>query len=436
MPTRHTLRVVRGVALLAALPLAGCHTASPAAHTTEIQTLPMTHSSPAKPSAKRSVAVLAASAALLTGAAAAPHAARAADTPIWVTAYYPVWNQSGALTPDKIDYSAITHLVHFAIVPRADGTIEDTIHGTMNAITPAQSADVVSRAHKAGDKVLICLGGAGTGPLISPVIAPAKRAVFIQNLVDFVKTRGYDGIDVDMEPILPADEDNFVAFVKDLRVALKAANPSYLLTFPASGEPGSQPKLCALLKDDFDQINIQTYDLSGTWDGFKTWYDGSLYGNGKTLMTDTRPFPSASEKVSLYEAAGVPAAKLGLGIAFYGYLWKGATGPGQSIQGVTTETVGYNDIMDKYFQPTAYHWDANAHAPYLSFTGPGPADKKFISYDDARLTAEKVTYARTHGLGGVIIWQLGSEYRPNQPVGKRSVLLSAVKEAAHSPIKK
>lgn len=363
-------------------------------------------------------------------------AIQAKPAPLWVTAYYPVWNQSEVLTPDKIDYSAITHLVHFAIVPRADGTIEDTSRPPLFAITPAQSQDVVSRAHKAGDKVLVCLGGAGTGPLISPVITPAKRAVFVQNLVAFVKARGYDGIDVDMEPILPADEDNFVAFIKDLRVALKAANPNYLLTIPASGDPTSQAKMCARLQTDFDQINIQTYDLSGTWDGFKTWYNGSLYGNGKTLLTATRPYPSADEIVRTYEAAGIPAAELGLGIAFYGYLWKGASGPGQSIQGVTTETVGYTDIMDKYYTPGAYHWDATAHAPYLSFTGPGPADKKFISYDDARLTGEKVTYARTHGLGGVIIWQLGSEYRPDQPAGKRSALLSAVKEAAHLPAKK
>lgn len=361
-----------------------------------------------------------------------PNPAPSKPASLWVTAYYPVWNQSGALTPDKIDYSAITHLVHFAIVPRADGTIEDTSRPPLFAVTPAQSQDVVTRAHKAGDKVLICLGGAGTGPLISPVIVPAKRAVFVQSLVAFAKTRGYDGIDVDMEPILPADEENFVAFVKDLRVALKAANPDYLLTIPASGDPSSQAKMCARLQTDFDQINIQTYDLSGTWDGFKTWYNGSLYGNGKTLLTATRAYPSADETVRAYEAAGVPAAKLGLGIAFYGYLWKGATGPGQSIQGVTTETVGYNDIIDKYFAPGAYHWDATAHAPYLSFTGPGPADKKFISYDDAKLTGEKVTYARTHGLGGVIIWQLGSEYRPDQPAGKRSVLLQAVKQAAQA----
>ncbi len=434
-----------GIAAAAFL-LAGCHSQNPSAAslTAEPSTnapavpsragqgAPSPEKTPMTLSSKRSVAALAASAALLTGAAA-PQAVRAADAPIWVTAYYPVWNQTGELTPDKIDYSALTHLVHFAIVPRPDGTIEDTIHGTMFAITPAQSQDVVTRGHKAGDKVLICLGGAGTGPLISPVIAPALRGTFIKNLIGFVQERGYDGIDVDMEPILPADEENFVAFVKDLRVALKAANPKYLLTFPASGEPGSQPKLCARLKDDFDQINIQTYDLSGTWDGFKTWYNGSLYGS-KTLMTDTRPFPSASGKIALYTAAGVPAAKLGLGIAFYGFLWKGASGPGQSIQGVKTETVGYTDIMDKYYTPGAYHWDAAAHAPYLSLGGPGA--KQFLSYDDARLTREKVLYARTHGLGGVIIWQLGSEYRPDQPAGKRSALLSAVKEAAHSPLKK
>ncbi len=349
----------------------------------------------------------------------------------WVSAYYPVWNQTGGMSPDKIDYSAITHLIHFAIVPRADGTIEDTIHGTLNAVTPAQSQDVISHAHAGGDKVLICLGGAGTGPSISPVITDAMRGVFIKNLIGFVSTRGYDGLDIDMEPILPADGGNFVKFVHELRVQMKATNPRWLLTFPASGEPGSQPKLCALLQNDFDQINIQTYDLSGKWDGFKTWYNGSLYGNGKTLMTDTRPYPSADEKVRLYLAAGVPKAKLGIGIAFYGYIWTGANGPAQSVQGTSLETPAYNTIMDQYFRPNLYHWDANAHAPYLSIGAPQSKEGKFISYDDARLTREKVLYARTQGLGGVIIWELGDGYRKSQPAGHRDALLQVVKQAAH-----
>lgn len=371
--------------------------------------------------------------ATLLGAFAA-HSVKAAPSSVWVTGYYPAFNQDGGMTPDKIDFSAITHLVHFSIVPNADGSIADTAHGSLNTVTPAQSEQVVAATHKAGDKVLICLGGASSGPAISAAITGSRRGAFVQNLIRFVSARGYDGIDVDMEPIVPADEPNFVQFVKQLRAAMKAVNPRWLLTIPASGEPGDQPKLCALLQDDFDQINIQTYDLSGKWPGFKTWYNGSLYGEGKTLLTPTRPYPNVDEKVGFYVAAGIPRAKLGIGIAFYGYAWAGANGPAQSLQGVSLNTYGYNEIMDKYFQPGAYHWDPLAHAPYLGIGSAGGANQMFISYDDTRLARDKVLYARSHGLGGVIIWQLGGGYRESQPAGQKDALLQAVKAAAKQPL--
>ena len=355
----------------------------------------------------------------------------AAKPALWVTAYYPVWVQAGGMSPDKIDFSAITHLVHFGIAPRPDGTIEDTEHGGVHAITPAQSADVVGRAHKAGDKVLVCLGGAGSGPAISAAMAPAVRPALIRNLIAFVTERGYDGIDVDMEPILPADEPNFVLFVRELRAAMKAANPKWQMTFPASGEPGDQPKLAAELQDCFDQINVQTYDLSGTWPGWSTWYNGSLYGGGPARsLTATRPYPSASEKVGYYLAAGVPKTKLGLGLAFYGCVWDGANGPAQPIAGVKMSSIAYSELMDKYDTPGAYHWDPVAHAPYLSVGAATDPARKFVSFDDARLAREKVLYAKSHGLGGVIIWELGDGYRDSQPAGKKDALLQTVKAAA------
>lgn len=374
---------------------------------------------------KHPATVLLASAVLAGGVI--PHSAKADTASVWVTGYYMASDQSGALTPDKIDFSAITHLVHFSVVPNADGTLPETI-------TPRQSADVVTRAHKAGVKVLICLGGASSGPAISQAIAPTTRAAFARNLIQFVSVRGYDGMDIDMEPILPADEPNFVAFVHELRAAMKAANPKWLLTIPASGEPGDQPKLCAALQNDFDQINIQTYDLSGTWPGFKTWYNGSLYGDGATLLTPTRPYPNVAEKVGFYTAAGIPKSKLGIGIAFYGYVWRGANGPVQSIAGVRTDTLSYSDIMDRDFQPSVYHWDAVAHAPFLSLGADSDPARKFVSYDDARLVREKVLYARTHGLGGVILWELSQGYRAGQPAGRKDPLLQAVKAAAHTPL--
>lgn len=368
--------------------------------------------------------------AVLAGAVA-PHAAQAAEPSPWVTAYYPVWEQAGGMSPDKIDFSALTHLVHFSITPRADGTIEETAHGTVNAITPAQSADVVPRAHKAGDKVLVCLGGADSGPAIRAAIAGPVRGVFIRNLITFLKQRGYDGIDVDMEPLLPADVPNFILFVRELHAAMKAVNPKWLLTFPASGD---QATLAAQLQNDFDQINIQTYDLSGPWEGWKTWYNGPLYGEGKTLLTDTRPYPSVDEKVAYYLAAGVPKAKLGLGIAFYGCVWSGANGPTQPVPGVTMDKLAYSAILDQYDRPGAYHWDALAHAPYFSVGAATDPARKFVSFDDARLVREKVLYARTHGLGGVIIWELGGGYRDSRPAGQKDALLQAVKRAAREPL--
>ena len=117
---------------------------------------------------------------------------------------------------------------------------------------------------------------------------------------------------------------------------------------------------------------------------------------------------------------------LGVGAAFYGDVWNGADGPGQPIAGVTMTTVPYAAIMDTYYQPSRVRWDVAAHAPYLSIDAPL---KQFVSYDNEALCAEKVQYARAQGLGGVMIWELGSGYLPSRPAGQRDPLLQAVKRA-------
>ncbi|UPT75132.1 MAG: hypothetical protein M0D55_05315 [Elusimicrobiota bacterium] len=72
----------------------------------------------------------------------------------WVTAYYPGWRQA-RLAPDRIDYEAVTHVAHFSLIPRADGTLDA---GT-NRLTPANVAAAVAAAHGAGKKILVTIGG-------------------------------------------------------------------------------------------------------------------------------------------------------------------------------------------------------------------------------------------------------------------------------------
>ena len=123
-----------------------------------------------------------------------------------------------------------------------------------------------------------------------------------------------------------------------------------------------------------------------------------------------------------------------MGVAFYGDLWHGATGPNQDITGLKVETMDYCDIMDKYFSPKVYHWDDGAHSPYLSLAADQKVNQLFISYDDEKLCKEKVNYVRTYGLGGLIIWQLAGDYRPALSPGKRDPLLSAIGEALKGPM--
>src|SRR6476620_10579625 len=83
-----------------------------------------------------------------------------AQSNIWVTAYYGGWQQ-GYLPPQNIDYSALTHICHFAIVPNSNGTLDDQL----NSVTAASAAPLISAAHAAGKKVLITVGGWGSESL-------------------------------------------------------------------------------------------------------------------------------------------------------------------------------------------------------------------------------------------------------------------------------
>src|ERR1700678_1530103 len=74
---------------------------------------------------------------------------------LWTTAYYTGYEQS-SMPASNVDFSALTHIIHFSVVPNSNGTL----NSSDNSITAANSADIVSRAHAAGIKVLLCVGGA------------------------------------------------------------------------------------------------------------------------------------------------------------------------------------------------------------------------------------------------------------------------------------
>jgi chitinase len=359
--------------------------------------------------------------------------ALASGNDIWVTAYYAGWMQGNQwsyhLRPQNIDYTAVTHIVHFSLGPKEDGTLDDEGNG----VGAENAAAITSTAHRAGKKVLICVGGWNSEQGFAAATRSGTRERFINNLLALVRGRMYDGVDIDWEPFSPQYHDQYVSFMQDLKRALQAADRNLLLTVATN----SSPEVFSRIHGILDQVNLMTYDYAGAWPGWFSWHNAPVYDGGARFPSTGGPPPSIHEHVESFVRAGVPRAKIGIGIDFYGYVWN--AGDGTKTGGVTApqqtwnnppwvkDNVPYHQIMQSFFKPEYYRWDDSAQAAYLSIDNPGSAEDKFVSYDDERACSAKIAYARDQRLGGVIIWELGGGWNPQaSPPDK---LLKAVGKA-------
>jgi len=344
------------------------------------------------------------------------------DSLHWVTGYWHSPRTASELPAAEIEYSALTHVVHYALIPNSDGSFEPK---SLQAVTK-YAHELVSTAHQNGVRVLLGVTQTTYGGDYAGATRPSVMPRFIANILRIVDQYGYDGVDIDWEPnIEPA---SFIAFVPALRKALDAQSPNLELT----GAFWEAPPYLIRVQDAFDQINIMAYDNCAPGDGF-SWYNAALYNTGirrrRTVDWRVRQFTSV-----------IPSRKLGLGIPFYGYVWSGGTG---------TSTGGVSRPGQRWRTPPAMHpmdyreiltdpalWDARyqrrdeaaGKVPFLSIDRHDSQKDMFVTYDDEISVSRKVLYAKAHSLGGIMIYELSGDYLPDQ--SKPHPLLDAVHAAA------
>ncbi len=336
-----------------------------------------------------------------------------------LTSYYAARDEAqGILVPGSVDFAAVGEVLHSSARPNMDGTLDTNTE----SLTAEDSMALIQGAHAAGKRVLLSIGGHDSQAGFAASMGGGQLGTFVQNILSLVAQRGYDGVDLDMEPIGPENDQDYSRLVADLRKGLPAGAG---LTAATANEPA----LFAQIQDQLDEINVLTYSLAGTYQGWETWYDSPLYTGGAVFMSTGKPLPSCDALVQSFLAAGVKPSKLALGIHFYGDVWTGATGPNQPLTGVTLDQQSYTTIEGQYASMAMYHWDPNVQGSFLSIDMPGTMNDKFIPFDDAMVVAAKVAYARMRGLGGVFVWELGGDYDGTKPAGMQDPLLSAVTQA-------
>ena len=339
----------------------------------------------------------------------------------WSMGYYASWDPA-QYPIAEIEWSGLTHIAMAFYLPNQDGSM------TLAGGNPQLASNLIAAAHANGVKAIASIGGADSQSGFQKATASGTVASFAANLVSLLTTTGYDGIDIDWEPMDKTDEPAVI----DIANRIRKAKPGVLMTIPIGAinvNLGADLSGFPAIVAAYDQLNIMSYGQAGAWSGWKSWHSSALY------QTDSATPTSIDSTVKLYLAAGVPAAKLGIGIGFYGLCYSSpVTGPDQALNGSTLVAgdgaISYANIMTEYYSASTRQWDSLARVPYLSFSSPhAPDGCTYISYDDEQSIAEKGAYMKSKGLGGVIQWELNEAYLSSAPAGQRNPLLKAIHDS-------
>lgn len=344
-----------------------------------------------------------------------------------VTGY--VFPQNEVLQPGQVDSHALD---------RINYAFANIVNGRMVAGFAHDSENLTQltalKRENPSLTVLISVGGWLWSNNFSDVaLSVRSRRVFIRSVMDFLKLHDLDGLDVDWEypgtagsghPFRAQDKQNFTLLLKELRGQFdqeftKTHKRLYLTVAAGADDEYLSHTEMAKVQRYVDTVNLMTYDY------YEAGPD-AITGNQAPLFTDPEDPKKASADASVraFEEAGVPAAKILLGLPFYGREWgqvknvnHGLFQPGKTVAGSYGP---YSSIAETMLTGgyTRY-WDASSSAPSLY----SEEKQIFVSYEDPESISAKCNYVITHKLGGVMFW----EYQ-NDLSGK---LLSAIDLSLH-----
>lgn len=218
----------------------------------------------------------------------------------------------------------------------------------------------------------------------------------IQQLLETVQNRGYAGVDVDFEFILPQDRELYAAFVGNLRETMNQNGYTVSVAVPPKTS-ADQPGLLyegidyRLLGENADKVLLMTYE----------W--GYTYGPPMAVA----PLNKVRQVLD-YAVTEIPREKILMGIPNYAYDWplpyeRGVTEAALigNVQAVEIAAANYAQIL----------FDEIAQSPYFTYRK-DQTDRE-VWFEDVRSIDAKLRTAAEYDFLGVGYWNLMRPFRAN-----------------------
>lgn len=342
-----------------------------------------------------------------------------------------VFPDGAPFQPGQIDARALTRINYaFANVKNGDvilGNPQDAAN--LKLLTSL-------RKQNPALQVLLSVGGwSWSGNFSDAALTEQSRQIFVASALDLVRRYDLDGLDVDWEyPDQPGagnvhrreDKQNFTLLLQELRQQLDPAAKTlhrrlYLTIAAEASDEYLQKTEMDKVQNYVDAVNLMAYDY---------YLPGSdhITGNSAPLLTSPADpkHMSADASVNAYEKAGVPAAKIVLGVPFFGRAWRDVAnvnhglfqhGKGGPDAPLSYDTIAKTMLSHGFMR----HWDAASSVPYLY----SPQQRIFVSYEDPQSLAAKCRYVLKNKLAGIMFWHYSDD--------TSGTLLRALDDHLHAP---
>lgn len=285
--------------------------------------------------------------------------------------------------------------------------------------------------------------GTEKGVLAGLLKAPASRKQVVDTIMNLVRTNNFDGIDIDFEGFAFVDPNttwkatapSWVAFIKELSVALRAENKILSIATPYVLDPAGKQKgyfvyAWAEIASDIDKLRIMTYDYSVA----KVGPIGPLAWTERTVQ---------------YAISIMPASKVFVGVPGYGRSWitavngvcpsnvsksvkvgaKAATFVMRDAQTLAA-TYGATPIYDEKFSEVTFSYQQVYNGTTASGLATSCTASRTAWYQDTRSWATRAALVNKYRIGGITAWTLGME----EPLAMEAIRTVA-KEIAPDQVK-